>query len=325
MENKDLTEEETEEEKKMGIFLDSGFSILLIAERGTGKSRMLKKARDRLNKKIVEVNCASLMDDRMAESALFGHIKGAFTGADENKNGYIKQAEKGILFLDEFHYLSKEIQAKLMLALQTDEKNRLDSVMKVGKATSESPIEDVKIVCATNRSIEDLRERLYPDFYDRIIQHVLKLLPIRESKDKIEEYWIDIWKQFKFEKEPPKEDEFIDWLKKQNLYGNFRDLQKIAMYYNIFDNLKKQNLAKEESAFEYAKNQFEMYGSKETESCKEKMRISIDTEKTAKDLEKDFHAELVKWASDKYGKDAAKKLGIDEKTLKRWGLIKKHI
>jgi transcriptional regulator with PAS, ATPase and Fis domain len=322
MENEDLTEEA----KKMKIFLEGGFSILLIAERGTGKSRMLGKAGDWLNikkEKIVEVNCALLMDDQLAKTELFGYIKGAFTGADtKGKDGYIKQAENGILFLDEFHYLSKQVQAKLMLALQTNTDNELDKVMKVGSEKFEPPIKNVKIVCATNRSIENLRELLYPDFYDRIIQYVLELPSIRESKDKIKEYWIEVWKQlqFKNKKEPQKDDKFIDWLKNQNLYGNFRDLQKIAIYYNTFDNLKEQNLAKEKNAFEYAKNQFEMYGSKETENEEAKIRISIDTEKTAKDLENDFHAELVKWASNKYGKDAAKKLDINEKTLKRWGL-----
>jgi sigma54-dependent transcription regulator len=100
--------------KKMETFLKSGFSILLIGERGIGKSKIASEAKERLKildktvqGEIIEANCASFANDTMAESALFGYVKGAFTDAKEDKKGLIESAENGILFLDEIHHLTK--------------------------------------------------------------------------------------------------------------------------------------------------------------------------------------------------------------------------
>ena len=109
-------------ELKMQQYIKSGFSILILGERGIGKTRLAEKYSS--NQNIVSINCASFTNNLIAESILFGHKKGAFTDAKEDKKGVFEEADGGILFLDEIHHLDKEIQAKLMKAMQTDDENR---------------------------------------------------------------------------------------------------------------------------------------------------------------------------------------------------------
>lgn len=313
-------------DKKMSIFLKSGFSILLIGERGIGKSQIAGKAKEKLkhfNGKIVEANCASFADDSMAEAELFGYVKGTFTDAKKDKIGLIESANNGILFLDEVHHLSKAVQAKLMKALQTDENNQL-SIRRLGE-NEERKVKNVRLIFATNKSIDELRECLLPDFYDRIVQHVVNIPPLRETdEDRIKD-WESIWKGLKFEGEAPKEPELINWLKKLPLYGNYRDLQKIAMYYNAFNQFDEETkkMLKEKNAFEYAKNEFEKYHSPAVQTEKEK--FNFNTSQTTKEMKADYLYELQDWAVKKFkGRKKAiehfRELGdtITEKTFNDW-------
>ena len=156
--------------KKIQMFLKSGFSVLLLGERGTGKSStirdLINAKRIPLSGRLIEANCASFTDSQIAESELFGYKKGAFTGANFNKTGLIKDAEQGVLFMDEFHHLHKSVQAKLMKAFQTDKHNNF-KIRRVGD-NEETLVQNVKLVFATNRTIEELHELLLPDFYDRV-------------------------------------------------------------------------------------------------------------------------------------------------------------
>jgi transcriptional regulator with AAA-type ATPase domain len=290
-------------EKQIGVYLGTGFSILLLGERGTGKSLIAKKISEKLEKKMESANCASFADDNSAEAALFGY-KGI--------NGLFQNANGGILFLDEIHHLSKAVQAKLMLALNTNQDNKM-YVRKL-RGLKEYPVE-FRLMLATNKTIDELREILLPEFYDRVVQHVIELPPLRDKDnlEKIEQHWEDIWKQLKFKEPAPKEKPLIDWLKKQELRGNYRDLQKIAIYYhtyNLFD--EKNKPAK--SALDYAKNEFQKYGAKAPEQ-----KIECFSFK-AKEIEMKFYFELQKWAIGKYGskKKAAEELGVEERTLTNW-------
>lgn len=291
--------------KKMETFLKSGFSILLIGERGIGKSQIAGQTKVRLQSldntfkgEIIEANCASFANDTMAESALFGYIKGAFTDAKDDKKGLIESAENGILFLDEIHHLSKQVQARLMKALQTDELNRL-SIRRVG-ASKEIKVKDVRLIFATNKSVTELRNELLPDFYDRIVQHVVNIPPIRETVEDRLTDWENVWKGLKFKGDAPREIELVKWLKHLPLYGNYRDLQKIAMYYNAFnqfdDGAKK--MLNETNAFQYAKNEFEKYHSPVVQLGKEKFNFNI--EQTTKEMIADYLFELQDWAVSKF-------------------------
>lgn len=316
--------------KKMETFLKSGFSILLIGERGIGKSKIASEAKERLKKlektiqgEIIEANCASFANDTMAESELFGYVKGAFTDAKTDKIGLIESAENGILFLDEIHHLTMGAQAKLMKALQTDDINRL-SIRRVGES-KERKVKDVRLIFATNRNVSDLRNELLPDFYDRIVQHVVNIPPLRETKEDRLIDWGNVWEQLKFGKkeDAPKEKDLIDWLVKLPLYGNYRDLQKIAMYYNVFssfdDNLKKM----EKTAVLYAKQEFEKYHSPVVQLGKEKFNFNI--KQTTKEMIADYLFELQDWAVSKFeGRKPAiehfKSKGdtVTEKTFNDW-------
>ena len=314
-------------------FLKMGFSILLLGERGIGKSQKIKEVKKQLDKdatskcsgNIIEVNCATFTNDNLAESRLFGYAKGAFTGADKNTVGLIEAAENGILFLDEVHTLSPVIQEKLMKAFQTDENNTM-SIMRIGD-NKEIKVNNVKLIFATNRSIDELRQALLPDFYDRIVQYVIEIPPLRETREDIYEDWKKVWEYLKFEK-VPESSKLIEWLKKLPLYGNYRDLQKIAMYYHAFNKFDKEdrekicnNLGIACDALSYTKKQFELYHSPNNAATDNTISVKLDLDNlNAKDLQIEFNYQLYAWAKKMYGKEKtiAEKLDVDVRTLNNW-------
>jgi transcriptional regulator with AAA-type ATPase domain len=310
--------------KKMETFLKSGFSILLIGERGIGKSKIASEAKRSFDHKnpFVEANCASFDEDSKAEAELFGFEKGAFTGANATKKGLLEEADGGVLFLDEIHHLSKLVQAKLMKALQTDRNNKM-SIRRMG-SNKEIKVE-CRLIFATNKSVYELRNELLPDFYDRIVQHVVNIPPIRDTVEDRLTDWENVWKGLKFKGEAPKELDLIKWLKKLPLYGNYRDLQKIAMYYNAFNQFDEatRKMLNETSAFQYAKNEFEKYHSPVVQLGKEKFNFNI--EQTTKQMIADYLFELQDWAVSKFeGRKPAiehfnsKGDTVTEKTFNDW-------
>jgi transcriptional regulator with AAA-type ATPase domain len=286
--------------KKMETFLKSGFSILLIGERGIGKSKIASEAKQSFDHKnpFVEANCASFDEDSKAEAELFGFEKGAFTGANASKKGLLEEADGGVLFLDEIHHLSKLVQAKLMKALQTDKNNKM-SIRRMG-SNKEIKVE-CRLIFATNKNVAELRIELLPDFYDRIVQHVVNIPAIRETvEDRIID-WQNIWKGLKFKGNAPNELELVKWLKHLPLYGNYRDLQKIAMYYNAFNQFDEETkkMMNETNAFQYAKKEFEKYHSPIIQLEKEKFNFNIN--QTTKEMIADYLFELQDWAVQKFG------------------------
>lgn len=310
--------------KKMETFLKSGFSILLIGERGIGKSKIASEAKQSFDHKnpFVEANCASFDEDSKAEAELFGFEKGAFTGANATKKGLLEEADGGVLFLDEIHHLSKLVQAKLMKALQTDKNNKM-SIRRMG-SNKEIKVE-CRLIFATNKSVTELRNELLPDFYDRIVQHVVNIPPIRETVEDRLTDWENVWKGLKFKGDAPKEIELVKWLKHLPLYGNYRDLQKIAMYYNAFNQFEEgtKKMLNETNAFQYAKNEFEKYHSPVVQLGKEKFNFNI--KQTTKEMIADYLFELQDWAVSKFGgrKSAIKHFNskgdtVTEKTFNDW-------
>ena len=150
--------------------------VLIEGESGTGKellARAIHNAGPRKDSIFVAVNCGAIPSD-LIESELFGHEKGAFTGADKQRIGYFEAAHTGTLFLDEIGELSLTAQVKLLRALQEKEVTRLG-------ASKPIPF-DVRVIAATNRDLvkEIADGHFRPDLFYRIAVAVLKLPPMRE-------------------------------------------------------------------------------------------------------------------------------------------------
>lgn len=145
--------------------------VLIRGETGTGKETLARAMIGQRVGKTVSFNCAGLVET-LAESELFGHVKGAFTGAVGDRQGLLASANDGVCFLDEVGELPLSIQAKLLRAIQ--EKR----IRRVGATTEENV--NCKIVCATHRNLEDMVENglFREDLYARISTLTLKVSPL---------------------------------------------------------------------------------------------------------------------------------------------------
>ena len=157
-------------------------SVLLLGESGTGKevaARTLHAWSARAQRPFVAVNCASI-PETLLESELFGHEKGAFTGASSARRGRIELAEGGTFFLDEIGEMTPALQAKLLRVLEDRRYERVG-----GTRTLEA---DVRWIAATNRDIEELRATgaLREDLYHRLGGFPIRLPPLRERRRDIE-------------------------------------------------------------------------------------------------------------------------------------------
>ncbi len=155
--------------------------VLLIGESGTGKelaAHALHGASPRADGPFVALNCGAITPT-LFESELFGHEKGAFTGATERRDGAFQRADKGTLFLDEVGELPEEAQAKLLRALESGE------VRRVGAATPTWP--DARIVAATNRNLAEAvkQGKFRGDLYFRLAVLAVRLPPLRERPEDI--------------------------------------------------------------------------------------------------------------------------------------------
>jgi len=162
--------------RELEIVAKSNLTVLVLGETGVGKELVAKQIHtlsSRADQPLVQVNCAALPEN-IAESELFGHTKGAFTGATSERAGKFEISDGGTLFLDEIGELPLSIQAKMLRALQSGE------IQRVG---SDHPIQvDVRIVTATNRDLKNevTEGRFRADLYHRLSVYPVTVPPLRK-------------------------------------------------------------------------------------------------------------------------------------------------
>jgi two-component system response regulator AtoC len=199
----------------------SPWTVLIVGETGTGKelvARLIHLLSPRQDRPFIPLNCAAVPEG-LFESELFGHEKGAFTGAASRRRGVFEQANQGTLFLDEIGELPPPVQAKLLRALQEK------TVTRVG-GEQQLPV-DVRIVAATNRDLKQMvadggfRE----DLYFRLNVITIDIPPLRQRKEDIPAL-IDFLLA-KYQSEARFDDQALQQLTKYHYPGNIRELEHI--------------------------------------------------------------------------------------------------
>ncbi|WP_457756357.1 sigma-54-dependent transcriptional regulator [Thermodesulfatator indicus] len=196
--------------------------VLISGETGTGKeliARLIHLLSDRAQGPFIEVNCAAI-PETLFESELFGHEKGAFTGATQSKRGRFELAHKGSIFLDEIGEMPLSIQPKLLRVLQESK------IMRLGSEREKEV--DVRVIAATNRDLKAMVEedRFREDLYYRLNVFEIKIPPLRHRKEDIPALIEFFIKKYAFR--PVKfSPEALNILIKYPYPGNVRELEHI--------------------------------------------------------------------------------------------------
>ncbi len=199
-------------------------TVLLLGESGTGKelfARAIHNLSNRKNYPFVPINCAAIPRE-LLESELFGHEKGAFTGADSKKIGKFELADRGTIFLDEIGDMDIALQSKLLRAIEIGEIERVGAV---------KPIKvDVRIIAASNKDLEkSVQEKTFrEDLYYRLNVFPIKIPPLRERKEDIPllvDYFINKYCVEIKTKVKNISKEALDLLMNYNWKGNVRELE----------------------------------------------------------------------------------------------------
>ena len=206
-----------------GQVAQSDATVLILGESGTGKeliARAVHYNSPRKDKPLITVNCPSVPDN-LLESELFGHVKGAFTGAIKDRKGKFEIADGGTIFLDEIGDLREELQAKLLRVLQEQEFER------VGDST---PIKvDVRVIAATNKDLQQRMEEgeFREDLYYRLSVIPIQIPPLRERKEEIP-YLVDFFiERYGNGREIEVDPEVIEIMQKYDWPGNVRELENV--------------------------------------------------------------------------------------------------
>ena len=270
----------------------SEISVLIEGESGTGKelyAHLIYLNSDRSDKKFIKINCAALPEN-LLESELFGHVKGAFTGALKDRIGRFEEADSGTVFLDEIAEISSALQAKLLRVLQQKEFER------VGENITRKV--NVRIIAATNRNLEEaIKEGTFrKDLFYRLNAVRIQLLPLRERPEDIKLLVGHFIQKIGIDENISLSPEALKALKRYRWSGNVRELENTM-----------------ERAVLLAKN-----GIIELNDLPEEIRSShtiSDDLQTLEEIEKLHIKKVLQISSDL--NQAAQILGIDPATLWR--------
>ncbi|MTI83229.1 MAG: sigma-54-dependent Fis family transcriptional regulator [Firmicutes bacterium] len=213
--------------KTIGRVADSTATVMIRGDSGTGKelvARAIHYNSDRHNSSFIKINCASIPEN-LLESELFGHEKGAFTGATTRKPGKFELAHKGTLFLDEIGEMAPATQAKVLRVLQEMEFERVGGT---------EPIKvDVRIIAATNKDLEEsIRQGEFrEDLFYRLNVVEIKVPPLRERKEDIPQLVEHICRQYSKKYNKPvtgMSPDALEVLKRYDWPGNIRELKNVC-------------------------------------------------------------------------------------------------
>jgi len=214
--------------KLVGKVARTDISVLITGETGTGKeiiANMIHEKSSRSSNPFVAVNVASIPKD-LIESELFGHVKGAFTGALADKKGKFEEADRGTIFLDEIGEMELALQSKILRVLQNKELSRVGSNKTIKL--------DVRVIAATNKDLEKMvMEGLFrEDLFYRLNVVEIHLPPLRDRKEDIPILVAHFLKKYRDIKSVQlKVDEgVLELFKKYNWPGNIRELENVIQY-----------------------------------------------------------------------------------------------
>ena len=207
-------------------------TVMILGETGTGKelvARALHEQSTRADQPFVAINCGALPES-LIESELFGHRKGAFTGADEGRVGLFEVAHNGTIFLDEIGELPKSMQAKLLRVLESGD------IRRVGD--NESFQVDVRVICATHRNLEEMVEQgdFREDLMFRINTFEIHLPSLRQRPGDIAELACHLYRRFRptqLSNDALLTREALDILEAHDWPGNVRELANVIEHATI--------------------------------------------------------------------------------------------
>ena len=305
--------------KAIGKVANSDATVLLLGESGTGKelvARMIHNHSRRTGSPFIKVNCAAIPRD-LLESELFGHRKGAFTGAIDTQSGKFVHAQNGTLFLDEIGEMDFNLQGKILRVLQDKEIDRVGEGVPIAV--------DVRIIAATNIDIEKaVRDKNFrEDLYYRLNVFPIKLPPLRERKEDIPELVKYFIKKFSDEMSlnvRSISEKAVEKLMEYNWPGNVRELENSILRAMLMSGGKI--LSEKEFPFII-----------ETEAVDEKISLYFSVkakfykilrgkkgERIFSDIQREVDEALIKLALKESGNSqskAAKLLGINRNTLRK--------
>ena len=280
-------------------------SVLIQGETGSGKeyvARLIHNHSKRSKKKFMAIDCGAIPKE-LAASELFGHIKGAFTGAISNKSGYFQQANGGTIFLDEIGNLSYETQVKLLRAIQQK------VITRVGDSKA-IPV-DVRIISATNSNLmKDVEQGHFrEDLYHRINEFKLEIPPIRERGEDLMIFAKHFLAEANVDLDKEVEDfdiSVIHAFKSYEWFGNLRELRNVVKRSVL---IARENTVTIECLPQELKGDFEKVDMPQVQVSE-----TLDLKDAAHEAERQVLMRALREAN--FNKSlAAKNLNIDRKTL----------